>query len=62
MVQIAICFKQLPVVISAMKSYTPYFMLLWSAVGIAKAAKIIIVPPIMFESHMYIFKTLLGLH
>ncbi|XP_010950914.2 2-hydroxyacylsphingosine 1-beta-galactosyltransferase isoform X1 [Camelus dromedarius] len=41
-----------------MKSYTPYFMLLWSAVGIAKAAKIIIVPPIMFESHMYIFKTL----
>lgn len=44
MVQIAICFKQFsPVVISAMKSYTPYFMLLWSAVGIAKAAKIIIV-------------------
>ncbi|XP_059233738.1 2-hydroxyacylsphingosine 1-beta-galactosyltransferase [Mustela nigripes] len=41
-----------------MKSYTPYFMLLWSAVGIVKAAKIIIVPPIMFESHMYIFKTL----
>ncbi|GAB1288095.1 2-hydroxyacylsphingosine 1-beta-galactosyltransferase [Apodemus speciosus] len=41
-----------------MKSYTPYFMLLWSAVGIARAAKIIIVPPIMFESHLYIFKTL----
>ncbi|EHB00987.1 2-hydroxyacylsphingosine 1-beta-galactosyltransferase [Heterocephalus glaber] len=41
-----------------MKSYTLYFMLLWSAVGIARAAKIIIVPPIMFESHMYIFKTL----
>ncbi|CAH6789084.1 Ugt8a [Phodopus roborovskii] len=41
-----------------MKSYTTYFMLLWSAVGIARAAKIIIVPPIMFESHLYIFKTL----
>ncbi|XP_016278574.2 2-hydroxyacylsphingosine 1-beta-galactosyltransferase isoform X2 [Monodelphis domestica] len=42
----------------AMKSYTPFFVLLWSAVGLAKAAKIVVVPPIMFESHMYIFKTL----
>ncbi|XP_043827753.1 2-hydroxyacylsphingosine 1-beta-galactosyltransferase isoform X2 [Dromiciops gliroides] len=41
-----------------MKSYTPFFVLLWSAVGLAKAAKIVVVPPIMFESHMYIFKTL----
>ncbi|XP_072480580.1 2-hydroxyacylsphingosine 1-beta-galactosyltransferase isoform X1 [Notamacropus eugenii] len=42
----------------AMKSYTPFFVLLWSAIGLAKAAKIVVVPPIMFESHMYIFKTL----
>ncbi|XP_068951590.1 2-hydroxyacylsphingosine 1-beta-galactosyltransferase [Petaurus breviceps papuanus] len=41
-----------------MKSYTPFFVLLWSAIGLAKAAKIVVVPPIMFESHMYIFKTL----
>ncbi|KAF7252384.1 2-hydroxyacylsphingosine 1-beta-galactosyltransferase [Varanus komodoensis] len=42
----------------AMKSYIPFFILLWSAVGISRAAKIVIVPPIMFESHLYIFKTL----
>ncbi|XP_044284820.1 2-hydroxyacylsphingosine 1-beta-galactosyltransferase [Varanus komodoensis] len=41
-----------------MKSYIPFFILLWSAVGISRAAKIVIVPPIMFESHLYIFKTL----
>ncbi|XP_015681205.1 2-hydroxyacylsphingosine 1-beta-galactosyltransferase [Protobothrops mucrosquamatus] len=41
-----------------MKSYIPFFILLWSAVGISKAAKIVIVPPILFESHLYIFKTL----
>lgn len=44
--------------ISAMKPYAPAFILLWSAVGIARAAKIVVVPPIMFESHLYIFKTL----
>lgn len=36
----------------------PYLVLLWGAVGMARAAKIVIVPPIMFESHLYIFKTL----
>ncbi|KFW92428.1 2-hydroxyacylsphingosine 1-beta-galactosyltransferase, partial [Phalacrocorax carbo] len=41
-----------------MKPYTPALILLWSAVGIARAAKIVVVPPIMFESHLYIFKTL----
>ncbi|XP_066488835.1 2-hydroxyacylsphingosine 1-beta-galactosyltransferase [Tiliqua scincoides] len=41
-----------------MKSYVPVFILLWSAVGISRAAKIVIVPPLMFESHLYIFKTL----
>lgn len=41
-----------------MKSYIPVFILLWSAVGISRAAKIVIVPPIMFESHLYIFKAL----
>ncbi|XP_062991386.1 2-hydroxyacylsphingosine 1-beta-galactosyltransferase isoform X2 [Elgaria multicarinata webbii] len=41
-----------------MKSYIPFFILLWNAVGISRAAKIVIVPPIMFESHLYIFKTL----
>ncbi|GAB0189423.1 2-hydroxyacylsphingosine 1-beta-galactosyltransferase [Grus japonensis] len=41
-----------------MKPYAPAFILLWSAVGIARAAKIVVVPPIMFESHLYIFKTL----
>uniref|UniRef100_A0A8C3DAR3 UDP-glucuronosyltransferase n=1 Tax=Corvus moneduloides TaxID=1196302 RepID=A0A8C3DAR3_CORMO len=40
-----------------MKPYAPAFILLWSAVGIARAAKIVVVPPIMFESHLYIFKT-----
>ncbi|XP_071609525.1 2-hydroxyacylsphingosine 1-beta-galactosyltransferase isoform X1 [Heliangelus exortis] len=41
-----------------MKPYAPAFVLLWSAVGIVRAAKIVVVPPIMFESHLYIFKTL----
>ncbi|XP_068259565.1 2-hydroxyacylsphingosine 1-beta-galactosyltransferase [Nyctibius grandis] len=41
-----------------MKPYAPAFILLWSALGIARAAKIVVVPPIMFESHLYIFKTL----
>ncbi|KAM9027268.1 2-hydroxyacylsphingosine 1-beta-galactosyltransferase isoform 1-T2 [Ara ararauna] len=41
-----------------MKPYAPAFVLLWSAFGIARAAKIVVVPPIMFESHLYIFKTL----
>lgn len=41
-----------------MKPYATAFILLWSAVGIARAAKIVVVPPIMFESHLYIFKTL----
>ncbi|KAH0615934.1 hypothetical protein JD844_026592 [Phrynosoma platyrhinos] len=44
--------------IKTMKSYIPFFILLWSAFGISRAAKIVIVPPIMFESHLYIFKTL----
>lgn len=33
-------------------------MLLWCHLGPSWAAKIIVVPPIMFESHLYIFKTL----
>lgn len=41
-----------------MKSYIPVFFLLWSVAGIARSAKIVVVPPIMFESHLYIFKTL----
>ncbi|ELK30881.1 2-hydroxyacylsphingosine 1-beta-galactosyltransferase [Myotis davidii] len=41
-----------------MRSCLPYLVLLWGALGVADAAKIIVVPPIMFESHMYIFKTL----
>ncbi|XP_014406024.1 PREDICTED: 2-hydroxyacylsphingosine 1-beta-galactosyltransferase, partial [Myotis brandtii] len=41
-----------------MTSCLPYLVLLWGALGVADAAKIIVVPPIMFESHMYIFKTL----
>ncbi|EMP40818.1 2-hydroxyacylsphingosine 1-beta-galactosyltransferase [Chelonia mydas] len=41
-----------------MKSYTPVFILLWGTVGIARAAKVVVVPPIMFESHLYIFKAL----
>ncbi|KAJ7413123.1 2-hydroxyacylsphingosine 1-beta-galactosyltransferase [Willisornis vidua] len=44
--------------LETMKPYAPAFILLWSAVGIAGAAKIVVVPPIMFESHLYIFKTL----
>lgn len=43
-----------------MPSCTPYLVLLCGAVGVAGAAKIVIVPPIMFESHMYIFRTLAG--
>lgn len=41
-----------------MTSRVPFLVLLWGALGMADAAKIIVVPPIMFESHMYIFKTL----
>lgn len=41
-----------------MTSCLPYLVLLWGALGVADTAKIIVVPPIMFESHMYIFKTL----
>lgn len=46
-----------------MTSCLPYLVLLWGALGAADAAKIVVVPPIMFESHMYIFKALAaGLH
>lgn len=41
-----------------MTSCAPYLVLLCSALGVARAAHIVIVPPIMFESHMYIFQTL----
>ncbi|KAE8630593.1 hypothetical protein XENTR_v10000884 [Xenopus tropicalis] len=41
-----------------MKHFTSVILCLWIAVGVTKAAKILIVPPIMFESHLYIFKTL----
>uniref|UniRef100_F6W899 2-hydroxyacylsphingosine 1-beta-galactosyltransferase n=2 Tax=Xenopus tropicalis TaxID=8364 RepID=F6W899_XENTR len=43
---------------TAMKHFTSVILCLWIAVGVTKAAKILIVPPIMFESHLYIFKTL----
>uniref|UniRef100_A0A8C5SEW0 UDP glycosyltransferase 8 n=1 Tax=Laticauda laticaudata TaxID=8630 RepID=A0A8C5SEW0_LATLA len=36
----------------------PFFFFECHAAGISKAAKIVIVPPILFESHLYIFKTL----
>ncbi|XP_075434395.1 2-hydroxyacylsphingosine 1-beta-galactosyltransferase-like [Ascaphus truei] len=41
-----------------MKPFTSVVLFLWVAVGITKAAKIVVAPPIMFESHLYIFKTL----
>ncbi|XP_053317416.1 2-hydroxyacylsphingosine 1-beta-galactosyltransferase [Spea bombifrons] len=41
-----------------MKPFTTVIILLWINVGVTKAAKILVVPPIMFESHLYIFKTL----
>ncbi|KAM4809187.1 2-hydroxyacylsphingosine 1-beta-galactosyltransferase [Rhinophrynus dorsalis] len=41
-----------------MKPYTSIILYIWIAVGVTKAAKILVVPPIMFESHLYIFKTL----
>ncbi|XP_073427975.1 2-hydroxyacylsphingosine 1-beta-galactosyltransferase isoform X1 [Dendrobates tinctorius] len=41
----------------AMKSTASVILLLWFTLAITKAAKMIIVPPIMFESHLYIFKT-----
>ncbi|KAG8454043.1 hypothetical protein GDO86_000614 [Hymenochirus boettgeri] len=41
-----------------MKNFTSIVLYLWVFVGIAEAAKILVVPPIMFESHLYIFKTL----
>ncbi|XP_077134798.1 2-hydroxyacylsphingosine 1-beta-galactosyltransferase [Ranitomeya variabilis] len=40
-----------------MKSTSSVTLLLWFTLAITKAAKMIIVPPIMFESHLYIFKT-----
>ncbi|CAN2388907.1 UDP-glucoronosyl and UDP-glucosyl transferase [Pristimantis euphronides] len=40
-----------------MKSTASVTLLLWFTLSMIKAAKIIIVPPIMFESHLYIFKT-----
>ncbi|XP_019512077.1 PREDICTED: 2-hydroxyacylsphingosine 1-beta-galactosyltransferase [Hipposideros armiger] len=41
-----------------MPSCAPFLVLLCGALGAARAARIVIVPPIMFESHVYIFKTL----
>ncbi|XP_029436869.1 2-hydroxyacylsphingosine 1-beta-galactosyltransferase-like [Rhinatrema bivittatum] len=41
-----------------MTSYVLPFILFMGTFGITNAAKIIVVPPIMFESHLYIFKTL----
>ncbi|KAM4708881.1 2-hydroxyacylsphingosine 1-beta-galactosyltransferase [Discoglossus pictus] len=41
-----------------MKPFTSILLFFWVAVGVTKAAKILTVPPIMFESHLYIFKTL----
>ncbi|CAJ0956584.1 unnamed protein product [Ranitomeya imitator] len=40
-----------------MKSTSSATLLFWFTLAITKAAKMIIVPPIMFESHLYIFKT-----
>ncbi|KAM8940424.1 2-hydroxyacylsphingosine 1-beta-galactosyltransferase [Pelodytes ibericus] len=40
-----------------MKPFTSVILFLWITLGIIKAAKILVVPPIMFESHLYIFKT-----
>ncbi|XP_068126491.1 2-hydroxyacylsphingosine 1-beta-galactosyltransferase [Hyperolius riggenbachi] len=40
-----------------MKFYTFFIILLSVTLGIAKPAKILVIPPIMFESHLYIFKT-----
>ncbi|KAG9337091.1 hypothetical protein JZ751_029758 [Albula glossodonta] len=43
----------------AMKLYPAITVFLWCvAASLTRAAKIVIVPPIMFESHLYIFKTL----
>ncbi|KAI1887749.1 hypothetical protein AGOR_G00193560 [Albula goreensis] len=42
-----------------MKLYPAITVFLWCvAASLTRAAKIVIVPPIMFESHLYIFKTL----
>ncbi|XP_041119020.1 2-hydroxyacylsphingosine 1-beta-galactosyltransferase-like isoform X2 [Polyodon spathula] len=42
-----------------MKLHPAIFALLWCvAASLTWAAKIVVVPPIMFESHLYIFKTL----
>ncbi|XP_053559563.1 2-hydroxyacylsphingosine 1-beta-galactosyltransferase [Bombina bombina] len=41
-----------------MKPSTPLQLILFVILGVTKAAKILTVPPIMFESHLYIFKTL----
>ncbi|XP_038647816.1 2-hydroxyacylsphingosine 1-beta-galactosyltransferase isoform X2 [Scyliorhinus canicula] len=43
---------------AAMKLHFQILTLLWCFVDVSKAAKIVVVPPIMFESHLYIFKTL----
>ncbi|XP_072352269.1 2-hydroxyacylsphingosine 1-beta-galactosyltransferase isoform X4 [Scyliorhinus torazame] len=43
---------------AVMKLHFQILTLLWCFVDISKAAKIVVVPPIMFESHLYIFKTL----
>ncbi|KAM9329993.1 2-hydroxyacylsphingosine 1-beta-galactosyltransferase [Gastrophryne carolinensis] len=41
-----------------MNSYLFITILLLVTLGIANSAKILVVPPIMFESHLYIFKTI----
>ncbi|XP_075056447.1 2-hydroxyacylsphingosine 1-beta-galactosyltransferase [Mixophyes fleayi] len=41
-----------------MKSSASVTLFLLVTLGITKAAKILVVPPIMFESHLYIFKTM----
>ncbi|XP_018418431.1 PREDICTED: 2-hydroxyacylsphingosine 1-beta-galactosyltransferase [Nanorana parkeri] len=40
-----------------MRSYMSV-ILLWVTLGLSMSAKILVVPPIMFESHLYIFKTI----
>uniref|UniRef100_A0A8C5LSX3 2-hydroxyacylsphingosine 1-beta-galactosyltransferase n=2 Tax=Leptobrachium leishanense TaxID=445787 RepID=A0A8C5LSX3_9ANUR len=43
--------------IVAMKSSLLITLFSWVTLGTTRAAKILVVPPIMFESHLYIFKT-----
>ncbi|XP_063314335.1 2-hydroxyacylsphingosine 1-beta-galactosyltransferase [Pelobates fuscus] len=40
-----------------MKPFIPVTLFMWIILGMTRAAKILVVPPIMFESHLYIFKT-----